>query len=650
MVRPTKRRYTNVLHAKHLLDAVNFVRQQKQIPNIERVARYMKRMHNHTQYETEKQMQYAVKDSLILSYQTVGKKGNMTGVEQEGFRIPEEEDFAEQTDDHDWYCFECHTVGDMLPCSDCWRVFHPSCTEEEWTGPKFTCSICKSNLQEIEAGKKKNKMKRKLLNTLLSYTIMRMKEKTRELHKIGHREQEVQFERYFVYQSMDLNRIEQKVESHRYRSLEEFLADTHLIFHNIYLIYGDEVKGGMTELARIMARDCKYDVEEIKQCHNCYYTSNAKPKDWFCEPCDPPHELVYAKLKGYSYWPAKIIRKEGEKLDVRFFGGFHQRALLAPDQIKPITSNVKSIVTKRTTGFMKASEELKKHQVRLAEQAQENTEDDEDEEDEKSDDQSNSGRMDDRMDVEGEEEEEDVNGHDSSNLEVSSTSLSPPKKRLCLKASTPEDANYNIVTSSEDKINIPKVTTATIAVQTTKRNTKSQHCQTDRRLENLPATNEPDPLPTPKTANIVCLQAQGSSKCSCDEKYNKVFNDFKERLDKDHKEDKEKSLKEQSDRLQKDFNEDKQLAVSRAVTNMQREVDRMKRQTEERCKQEYMEEMKKLAQKHKEATSMTKKKQWCYNCEEEAMYHCCWNTSYCSVKCQQDHWHKEHKRVCRRKR
>jgi len=40
----------------------------------------------------------------------------------------------------------------------------------------------------------------------------------------------------------------------------------------------------------------------------------------------------------------------------------------------------------------------------------------------------------------------------------------------------------------------------------------------------------------------------------------------------------------------------------------------------------------------------------CYNCESEAMYHCCWNTSYCSIKCQQEHWHREHKRVCRRKR
>lgn len=32
------------------------------------------------------------------------------------------------------------------------------------------------------------------------------------------------------------------------------------------------------------------------------------------------------------------------------------------------------------------------------------------------------------------------------------------------------------------------------------------------------------------------------------------------------------------------------------------------------------------------------------------MYHCCWNTSYCSIKCQQEHWHADHKRTCRRKR
>lgn len=62
--------------------------------------------------------------------------------------------------------------------------------------------------------------------------------------------------------------------------------------------------------------------------------------------------------------------------------------------------------------------------------------------------------------------------------------------------------------------------------------------------------------------------------------------------------------------LQRDFNEDKKQAVARAVGNTSREVDRIRRQTEDKCKEQYMEEMKKLAQKHKEAISQTKKKQW----------------------------------------
>ena len=62
--------------------------------------------------------------------------------------------------------------------------------------------------------------------------------------------------------------------------------------------------------------------------------------------------------------------------------------------------------------------------------------------------------------------------------------------------------------------------------------------------------------------------------------------------------------------LKKDFEEDKQQAVSRALMNTQREIDRAKRQAEEKSKEMYMEEMKKLAQKHKQDISATKKKQW----------------------------------------
>ena len=50
--------------------------------------------------------------------------------------------------------------------------------------------------------------------------------------------------------------------------------------------------------------------------------------------------------------------------------------------------------------------------------------------------------------------------------------------------------------------------------------------------------------------------------------------------------------------------------MSRATASMLREIEKAKRQTEEKCKAEILDEMKKLQQKHKEAISQTKKKQW----------------------------------------
>lgn len=37
---------------------------------------------------------------------------------------------------------------------------------------------------------------------------------------------------------MDLNHIEMRVDHHKYKTLEEFMADIQLIYHNVYLIYG----------------------------------------------------------------------------------------------------------------------------------------------------------------------------------------------------------------------------------------------------------------------------------------------------------------------------------------------------------------------------------------------------------------------------
>jgi hypothetical protein len=62
---------------------------------------------------------------------------------------------------------------------------------------------------------------------------------TKELHKIGSKAEEESFKR-FVYQRMDLNTMEGKVQASRYKCLEEFYADAQIVLHNCVLVYGSQ--------------------------------------------------------------------------------------------------------------------------------------------------------------------------------------------------------------------------------------------------------------------------------------------------------------------------------------------------------------------------------------------------------------------------
>ena len=54
---------------------------------------------------------------------------------------------------------------------------------------------------------------------------------------------------------------------------------------------------------------------------------------------------MYAKQKGFPYWPAKIIREENDEglLEVRFFGGYHQKAMVEKQHIRPISINIHAL-------------------------------------------------------------------------------------------------------------------------------------------------------------------------------------------------------------------------------------------------------------------------------------------------------------------
>jgi len=52
-----------------------------------------------------------------------------------------------------------------------------------------------------------------------------------------------------------------------------------------------------------------------------------------------------------------------------------------------------------------------------------------------------------------------------------------------------------------------------------------------------------------------------------------------------------------------------------------------------------------LQEERERAVREAKSNQWCANCQKEAMFYCCWNTSYCDHRCQEHHWPK-HQKTC----
>ncbi|XP_054847173.1 zinc finger MYND domain-containing protein 11 isoform X6 [Eublepharis macularius] len=548
MARLTKRRQADTKAIQHLWAAIEIIRNQKQIANIDRITKYMSRVHGMHPKETTRQLSLAVKDGLVVETLTVGCKGSKAGIEQEGYWLP----------------------GDEI-------------------------SIKKKNTSKQE------------MSTYLRFIVSRMKERAIDLNKKGKDNKHPMYRR-LVHTAVDVPTIQEKVNEGKYRSYEEFKADAQLLLHNTVIFYGADSE--QADIARMLYKDTCHELDELQLCKNCFYLSNARPDNWFCYPCIPNHELVWAKMKGFGFWPAKVMQKEDNQVDVRFFGHHHQRAWIPSENIQDITVNIHRLHVKRSMGWKKACDELELHQRFLRD-----------------------GRFWKSKNEDKGEEEAESSISSTSNEQLKVTQEPRAKKGRRNQSVEPKkeepEPETEAVSSSQEIPTMPQpIEKVSVSTQTKKLSASSP-----KMLHRSTQTNN-----------------DGVCQNMCHDKYTKIFSDFKERIKADHKRETERVVREALEKLRTDMEEEKRQAVNKAVANMQTECDRKTKQVKEKCKEEFLEEIKKLASQHKQLISQTKKKQWCYNCEEEAMYHCCWNTSYCSIKCQQEHWHAEHKRTCRRKR
>lgn len=140
-----------------------------------------------------------------------------------------------------------------------------------------------------------------------------------------------------------------------------------------------------------------------------------------------------------------------------------------------------------------------------------------------------------------------------------------------------------------------------------------------------------------------------STGCGCDVKYKQLIVELQQHWINEYKHDREKVMADLTERMHRDFNIEQEKLRNEMLNQFKQELEATKKDLDQRYAQQLKQEIQKLLEKHKKQISETKKKQWCWQCEAEAIYHCCWNTAYCSVECQQAHW-SQHRKNCRRKK
>ncbi|XP_037642909.1 zinc finger MYND domain-containing protein 11 isoform X4 [Sebastes umbrosus] len=692
MSRVVKKRQADPKVVQYVWAAIEVVRNQKQIANMDRISKYLSRVFGMHPKETARQLSLAVKDGLVVETLTVGCKGSKAGIEQEGYWLPgdEMEPKAEgskewEAESHDWYCFECHLPGDVLACDNCFRVYHLKCLSEDFKprdgGSHWQCVVCR--------GSKKKNLNKQEMSKYLRFIVQRMKERAVDLNKKGKDTKHPMYKR-LIHTALEVSNIHENLSEGKYKTFEEFKADAQLIVHNTAILYG--VHSDQAEIARLLFSDTCHELNELLLCKNCFYLSNARPDNWFCYPCSPSHDLVWAKMKGFGYWPAKVLQRDESQVDVRFFGHQHQRAWIPADNIQDIKVSIQQLQVKRSNGWKKACEELELYQRFLREgrfwktkmeesnmqspqQLQQNQNQNQSQSQSQNQNQSQSQSQSQsqnqsqsqsqRQQQQQQQQQQEGSGRtdrlertDEAESSISSTSneqvrhlkgsLEPKakKSRRSQMVEPKEEASSVLQSSSLHQDPEPEME----AVSSSQEIPVSSAPQQPEKLSVSTQTKKASGG-SPRTLHRgTQTNSDGACQNMCHEKYTKVFNDVKEMMKADNKRETERVVREALEKLRAEMEEEKRQAVSKAVAGAQAEMERKCKQVKEKCKEELVEEVKKVVAQHKQFISQTKKKQWCYNCEEEAMYHCCWNTSYCSIKCQQEHWHADHKRTCRRKR
>ncbi|XP_045079797.1 protein kinase C-binding protein 1-like isoform X1 [Coregonus clupeaformis] len=290
-------------------------------------------------------------------------------------------DVVPQDGRNDFYCWLCHREGQVLCCELCPRVYHAKCLklpaepEGDWFCPeceKITVAEC------IETQSKAMTMLTlDQLSYLLKFALQKMKQPGDQPRSSSHSphaaatqrkafnwtepfQKPVSLEQHpdyteYIFHAMDLCTLEKNTKKKMYGCTEAFLADVKWILHNCIIYNGGNHK--LTATAKVIVKICEHEMNEIEVCPECYLSACQKRDNWFCEPCSDPHPLVWAKLKGFPFWPAKALRDKDGQVDARFFGQ-HDRAWVPLNNCYLMSREIPFSVKKTKSIFNSAMQEM----------------------------------------------------------------------------------------------------------------------------------------------------------------------------------------------------------------------------------------------------------------------------------------------------
>jgi len=270
---------------------------------------------------------------------------------------------------NDNYCWECHREGVFICCEMCPRVFHLKCAgmdkepEEDWA-----CSECHAVMQAENIENRSRAMQMisvEQLCTLLRFALNRLK----QMPGMEPFTKPVDISEFPTYREMvvhavDFISLERNIKRKFYGSTEAFSSDARWIAHNSVIFNGANSK--VTTMAKSLVKILKQDMSEIETCPDCYLNAHQKPKTWFIEACRSAHPLIWARLKGFPFWPAKAVKLKDGAVDVRFFGR-HDRSWVPVKECFLFSEQMPTPLKNKNKTLETCLQEVNEHIVKLRE-------------------------------------------------------------------------------------------------------------------------------------------------------------------------------------------------------------------------------------------------------------------------------------------